>query len=199
MKTGLASRRAARWLAALLLVTWGAGQAAVAGYNVQTNKLPGALDGVRRLAVAPGSCAGDVDCLWLETKVAEELKALGRYGIIEAQEVRQRMLELGINRFGEGDLKGLAEKLGVEAFVVPIVGHSGTEVSGVSGVVVGGWLYGDTEKIAKGSAELIVVRASDGKAVIRGTGSGKSEIRTGKGVVLKVFKEIIAKAFGEAN
>ena len=46
------------------------------------------------------------------------------------------------------------------------------------------------------SIRFVLIRALDGKVVMKGTGFGESEWRTGKGVMLKLFHQILLKALG---
>ena len=54
----------------------------------------------------------------------------------------------------------------------------------------------DDVEYSKASAELRLIRASDGKVLLQGTGFGESDFRAGKGVVRKIFRQILKEAFG---
>src|SRR2546426_7519108 len=138
-----------------------------AGYNVQANVAPGALDNVRSIAVGPGVCPRDFDCLWLESKLEEQLRGYPRYGIVPADRVRQAMLELGIDHLDDSSRLRLAEKLKVDAFLVPVVGHSGKESSGAVGIWTGYTFVMTDSPVAKGNVELVLLGGADGKVLFR--------------------------------
>ena len=170
-----------------------------AGYNVRANVARGALDNIRSIAVGPGVCPPDFDCLWLESKLEEQLQGYPRYDFVSADRVRQAMLDLGIDHLDDSSRLRLAENLKVEAFLVPVIGHSGKESSGAVGVWTGYTFVMTESQVAKGNVELVLLGGADGKVLFKGSGFGESEWRTGKGVVLKILREILIKTFGEPS
>jgi len=170
--------------------------AAWAGYNVRANVVQGALNTVHSIAVGPGVCPADFDCLWLESKLEEQLQGYPRFDFVPADRVRQAMLELGIDHLDDGARVRLAETLKVDAFLVPVIAHSGKESAGAVGIWTGYTFVMTDSPVAKGSVELVLVGAADGKMLFKGSGFGQSEWRTGKGVVLKIVREILIKTFG---
>jgi len=170
--------------------------AAQAGYNVRANVVQGALDTVHSIAVGPGVCPADFDCLWLERKLEEQLQGYSRFAFVPTDRVRQAMLELGIDHLDDGSRVRLAETLRVDAFLVPVIGHSGKESAGAVGIWTGYTFVMADSSVAKGNVELILLGAADGKTLFKGSGFGESEWRTGKGVALKIVREILIKTFG---
>ena len=166
------------------------------GYDVQVTASPEIGTTVKSIAVSPATCPKDVNCVWIERKLEEDLVQYRELTVVSATRVREVMLELGIETIGDESRTTLAAELKVDAFLIPVVGHSGSESEGAVGVWTGTTVIMTDSSVAKGSAELHLVRASDGKALMRGSGFGKSEFRSGKGVVRKVFRQILSKTFG---
>ena len=170
-----------------------------AGYDVQVTASPEIRTTVKSVAVSPATCPKDVNCVWIERELEEDLVHYRELTVVSATRVRQVMLELAIETINDESRAALAEELKIDAFLIPVVGHSGSESAGAVGVWTGTTVIMTDSSIAKGSAELHLVRASDGKALMRGSGFGESEFRSGKGVVRKVFRQILSKTFGSSH
>jgi hypothetical protein len=163
-------------------------------YTVQVNKTPDFATAFQTLAVLPASCPPDFDCLWLENVIADKIR-VRKVTVIPALVVRQRMFELEIKAITPENLKLLAEKLGVEAFVVAAVDSIATETSGATGVMVGTVFVAGAQKKSSGSVQMSIVSASTGKVLMEASGFGESSARPKKGVVGKAFNLILDRTF----
>jgi len=99
---------------------------ASARYSVNVNVVPGLMERVHTIAIAPGDCTPGIDCLWLEEKLFAELAMHRELRVIPARDVRARMFELKLDELNDQSRVALAEKLGADAFLVPIIQHSDT-------------------------------------------------------------------------
>ena len=87
---------------------------------------------------------------------------------------------------------------GSSPFLLPVItvaGHGGS--GGSVGFYSGGVGVSGSGSSSTAGAELVFIRASDGKEFIHGEGFGKSGFRSQKSVVSKIFRRILEKAFPE--
>lgn len=168
---------------------------AIAGYRIDVTRLPGATANIKTIAVSPAACPVDVDCVWVEQKLLEDLRTYHPFRVLSASAVRQAMLELEIEKIDDEARVKLAEKLGADAFLVPVVRHGGKESQGTVGFWTGNMFFAGSDDVAQGSVELLLIRADTGKAVVKGIGFGESEWHGEKGVIAKTFRKILAQAF----
>jgi hypothetical protein len=166
------------------------------GYDVQVTASPEIRSTIMAIAVIPVSCPRDVNCVWIERALLDDLRQYPEFTVVSTSRVREVMLALGVETIDNAARTALADALKVDAFLVPVVGHSGTESQGAVGIWTGTTVIMTDSSVSKGSVELHLLRASDGKALLRGSGFGESEFRSGKGVVRKVFRQILREAFG---
>ncbi len=175
-----------------------AGGLALSGFDVQVVKTTYNLADLELVAVLPPACQAAVNCTWIEKRLDEDLYAGKYFAHIPSSRVRQEMLELDIQIWDDEARELMAESLGVTAFLLPVItvaGHGGS--GGSVGVYSGGIGVSGFGSSSTGGAELVFIRASDGKEIIHGEGFGKSGFRSQKGVVLKIFRRILKDAFPE--
>jgi hypothetical protein len=195
-----------------------------ASYSVEVNRLP-ELENLQRIAVVPGVCPADFDCLWAERVVIEKLVALRRFRfepsktvtdakrnlglqpydgesssisapvIISAETVRQKMFEAGIIGLDEANRRQVAESLGVDGFLQVIVHGSSKETSGSVGVLIGTIVTMVPSDVSKGGVEVRVISADEGKLLLRGEAHGSSEFRSPKGVLGKMIGDILRRGY----
>ncbi len=102
---------------------------------------------------------------------------------------------MGIQAVTDENRAALAERLGADAFLLVVVGHSGSEAEGVgSGVVTGNVVTMSGFAIAKGGVEIAILSAKDGKLLLKGTGFGETDWKTEKGVLSKVLEKLFERA-----
>ena len=171
----------------------------MAGYKIDVTKLPGATDGIETIAISPAVCSADVNCVWVEQKLFEDLAAYRQFRVVSASAVRQAMLELAIEKIDDQARIRLAEKLTADAFLIPIVRHGGKESEGAVGFWPGNMFYMGSDEVSKGSVELVLMKADTGKTIVKGVGFGESEWYGQKGVIAKTFRKILAEAFGPGD
>lgn len=170
-----------------------------AGYSVKVNSVPNLLHAAGAIAVLPATCPPQVDCVWLDAKVAKELARYTQLKVIDTDAVTQVMFNLGIDSVGPEHRAQLSKSLGVDSLLMVRVGHSEVtkEVTGYKST--GYRVRAITEKIAKGTLEVSIVSTKTGKPLMKGKGFAESEFRGGKGVLGKTFQKILRKAFGKPN
>jgi len=168
---------------------------AFAGYNVQVTKLPEFDSRVKSVALSPADCPEGLDCVWIEDRLLEDLKRYASIDVVPPSRVRQVMLELEINQVDETSRPVLAEHLHVDSFLIPLVGHASEESAGSISLWSGYSMTTIDDTVAKGRVELLVVGGTDGKVLLRGTGFGESDLRSQKGVIRKIFRQVLIKAF----
>jgi hypothetical protein len=167
------------------------------GYSVQVNKVTDFAQSFTRLAMLPASCPTGVDCIWIESLVAGKLSDRG-LKIVAAPIVRQLMFDLEMKAVTPESRKILADKLGVDAFVVTAVDSMATENAGTTGVFIGNIFTAVPSRRTSGSVQLAIVSADTGKTLMEGTGFGESTARPKRGVIGKAFNQIIDRAFPPA-
>ena len=186
-------RRFLIWSSLTILL---AGGMALPGFDVQVVKTTYNLADLELVAVLPPACQADVNCTWVESQLDEDLYAGKYFAHIPSSRVRQEMLELDIQLWDDEARELMAESLGVTSFLLPVItvaGHGGS--GGSVSVYSGGVGVSGFGSSSTGGAELVFIRASDGKQIIHGEGFGKSGFRSQKGVVRKIFRRILQEAF----
>jgi hypothetical protein len=169
---------------------------ALPGFDVQVVKATYNLADLELVAVLPPACQAEVNCTWVEKELDEDLHAGNYFPHIPSSRVRQEMLELNILLWDDEAREILAETLGVTSFLVPVITVAGQGNSGGSvGFYSGGVGFSGFGSSSTGGAELVFIRAGDGKEIIHGEGFGKSGFRSQKSVVRKVFRRILQEAF----
>jgi hypothetical protein len=165
-----------------------------AGYTIELNSVPNYRQEFSKVAMAPCDCPEDVDCLWLERRLGEQIGLYKGITVVPAQRVREVMFQLGLQQLDEKSRTQVSEKLDVDSFAVAIVQHSGSQASGMVGFWAGSTIGMSQTAIVKGKVEFLIVRATSGEVLVRGIGYGESEWRTDKGVLWNIFRRIIHKA-----
>jgi hypothetical protein len=163
-------------------------------YSVDVNKVTDFAHSFSTLAILPASCPTGVDCLWVESLIAEKL-AERTITVIPASRVRQTMFDLEIKTVTPESRALLAEKLAVDAFVVIAIDSMATEAGATTGVVIGNVFTAVPSKKNIGSVQLAIISAATGKALMEGTGYGESSARPKRGVIGKTFNLILDKTF----
>jgi hypothetical protein len=172
------------------------GAPALARYSAQVQQVPDFKERVKVVALAPMSCPADLDCLWLEAKIAEHLGSYKLFKVIAAERVRQTLFELGVKSVDQIPPASLLEKLGADALILATVAGAGTKAKGAVGVFTGTSIVMAQEEVKHGNVEVAFVGA-DGQILLQGVGTGTSgnELKSEKGVVLTSFKAVFEKAF----
>ena len=175
-----------------------AGGMALSGFDVQVVKATYNLADLELVAVLPPACEAEVSCTWIEEQLDEDLYAGKYFAHIPSSRVHQEMLELDIQFWDDEARELMAESLGATSFLLPVItvaGHGGS--GGSVGFYSGGIGVSGSGSSSTGGAELVFIRASDGKEFIHGEGFGKSGFRSQKSVVSKIFRRILEEAFPE--
>lgn len=171
---------------ALLLLS----QSALAGYNVDVTKVSNWSEVSGKIAIAPAMCPADFDCVWLNETMAEYVTE-GYPFTAGPQQVAQAMLEAGVESLDGEGAQQIAELLGVDSFLLVVVGNSESTVqSAVAFPAFNGGFVMAPSKRAQGGLEIRVV-TSEGKTLARGSGFGESGWRKGRGVIGKVFGNLV--------
>lgn len=165
-----------------------------AKYSVEVHSVPDFKQLVHSVAIMPALCPPDLDCLWLEKRIAEHLDTYRGVTVVPAERVRAMMFEMGVEHLDQSARAALSEKLKVDAFAVPLVEHSESQSSGMVGFWVGSTVGMVDTSVIKGKVELLIVQAGSGTVLVKGIGYGKSGSRTDKGTVFEIFRRIIQKA-----
>lgn len=105
------------------------------------------------------------------------------------------MFELGLSTVTEEARSQLAAHLGVRAFAIPVIRGAEKRSEGAFGFWTGNSIIVGSDEVTRGSVELLVVSIETGRLLLHGSGSGRSEFRGQRGVVLKIFREILDQAF----
>lgn len=163
-------------------------------YSVQVNKTADFATTFTTLAVLPASCPPDFDCLWVENILAEKLRGRG-VTVVPTTVVRQQMFDLEIKTITSENRQALAQKLGVEAFVVASVDSVATESGAATGVFIGNIFTAVPSKKNSGCVQLAIVSAETGKVLMEGSAFGESSARPKRGVVGKSFNLILDRTF----
>lgn len=150
----------------------------------------------RRLAIAPAISPTRIDPVWVEGLLQEKL-ALKGIQAIPSTVVRKGMFDLGIQKLDDASMAKLAKSLECDAFLIPIVKSSEVESEGAVGGLMPytGSFYALSMEVARGGVELAIVRARDGKVLLQGVASGYSDMRSERGVIGKIFSDILDQAF----
>src|SRR5688572_26023874 len=109
--------------AIIILTLLTASSLTFARYSVEVHSIPDFRQLIHNVAIMPALCPPDLDCLWLEKRIAEHLDIYRGIAVIPAERVRAMMFEMGIDHLDESARATLSEKLRVDAFVVPMVEH----------------------------------------------------------------------------
>ena len=135
------------------------------------------------------TCPAGIDCLWIESKLAEALRGFKSFSVIDAERVRQVLFELGASQVTPENLAAVNEELGTDALFFALVGSTS---SGAVGVMVGTSLIMVPDEVKHSGVEVRWV-APDGTTLLQGIGSGTSGnvYKSGKGVVLTTFKAVL--------
>jgi hypothetical protein len=91
----------------------------------------------------------------------------------------------------------LAEKLGVDAFVVIGIDSMVTESGGTTGVMIGNIFTATPSKKHLGSVQLAIVAAGTGRTLMEGSGYGESSARPKRGVIGKIFNLMFDQTFNK--
>jgi hypothetical protein len=169
-----------------------------AGYDVVVNGASGWRGNVGKMAIAPAVCPPEVDCIWLNETIADEVEGYSdSLSTVDSTIVSQALFEAGADQLTAENSVLLAEELGVQSFLIVVVGHSGDEQVGALGFPIGSGMFAmGAAKRSQASVEVRIVSA-DGKLMAKGYGYGDSGFRKKKGVLGKTFAEILAELFPE--
>lgn len=163
----------------------------IAGYNVNVAKVKDWSEASGKIAIAPAICPADFDCVWLNETMADYVGAEGYPFTAGPMEVSQGMLEAGVETLDGDSARLVADILGVDSFLIVMVGNSETRANSAVAVPVygGGFIVAPNNR-AQGGVEIRVI-SSGGKSLARGSGFGESGFRKGRGVIGKVFDSLI--------
>lgn len=177
-----------------LVVTLAITTGSALAYSIQVNKTSDFDTAFKTVAVLRASCPADFDCLWVENILAQKIRERG-VAVVPTARVRQQMFDLEIKTITPENRQLLAQKLGVEAFVVAVVDSVTTEISGTTGIFIGNIFTASRSKRNSGSVQLAIVSAETGKVLMEGSGFGESSARPKRGVVGKSFNLILDRTF----
>ena len=144
------------------------------------------------------SSRNDLD-LSPRTWIGNELRAYGKYQVVVSSRVREALLEMGLEKLDDAGRRDLAATLDVDSFLVPVIVQATNESSGATGFWSGSSFWVTDSPVQVGSVQLALVRASDGRPILKGSGYGQSEWRTRKGVVSRVFHDILAAGLSTSS
>ncbi len=173
-----------------------------AGYEIEVTSLP-EVKKLRTVAVDPLRCATGINCLWIERKLAEDLRGIG-WRVVSAAQLRQLALELGKEDPATLEKEELAEfyaaaleRFKFDALVYAFVSDGETVTVGTVGGVTDTGAYGTYAWSAptgysKASATLKIW--ADGKVILRGSGQAASDWKDIEGTARTIFKRILKKA-----
>lgn len=163
---------------------------AFAGYNTNVVKTKDWASNARRIAIAPAACPTNFDCAWLNEKISGYVTE-GYPFVVGPNDVSLALLEIGAESLSGDAIAMVAQKLNVDSFLIPVVGNAETKKdSAIAVPTYGGGFIVAQDEHAQGSIEIRVI-ASNGKLLARGNGFGESGIRRSKGVVAKVFGQLV--------
>lgn len=166
---------------------------APAGYSVNVSTVPGFLNSAGTIAVIPPACPPNVDCIWLNNKVNDELARYTKLKVVDSKKVGQAMMGLGITEVGKDNFSTLAQQIGADSLLMIIVGHSGyktggfSNYSGTQGVGVWGQMS------SSGALTVSLVSAETGKLLMKGEGFGETGWQDQRGVLRKIFRRSSSK------
>lgn len=194
-----------------------------AGSEVRVTMEPDFLDGVRTIAVLPTVdntgeevCSGfwgnskesrtRSACHKIDRKLAKALSQGDTPTIVSASTVREAMLANQITAIEERESRlRLAEIVGAQAFLIPLVQESGMEIGSGPGIPVpdphnhgnaGAIRWVSTGQPATAHVELLLVSAESGERLMRGTGRGEALVSTERSAAGKALAMIVRDAFG---
>lgn len=165
-----------------------------AGYEVEVTKATGFPASAGTVAVLPASCPSDVDCVTLNRTIAANMSRV-KLRSLALPVVRQAMIDARIETITEENRQMLADKLGADSFLVVTVGSADTAAAGGTAIPIGGVIVLAPSKLARGTVEIRIVGARDGKLLMRGNGAGSSRARAETGVLAKTIARILERAF----
>jgi len=156
--------------------------------------------GIARVAMLPlVGCPSTVDCTSMEKEIAASAtKYSAKFQLVSPYRVNQLMMDLGISQIDETNGAAVAEKLNVDTFLVVQIMHAGRTTEGDVYYAVGdNMAMGIPYEVGVGNLEVRMIRAADGKALMKGSAFGKSEFYSEKGLIPRLFREVLEKAFGK--
>lgn len=193
-------------IAALVVLT---STSTFADYNVSVNTVADFPSSYRRLAILPAIAPEGFDALWLEKAVFTKL-AQRQVAAIPAEGVRQAIFDLELQEMTPEAIAKLADKIGADAFILPIVGSVSTR--SVGSVSTGGasattapaggywatFASGFGASVARerntGFVQISII-TKEGRVLMKGQGFGESNLRSLKGVVGKIYDQVFDRAF----
>jgi len=103
-----------------------------------------------------------------------------------------------ISQIDESNVAAVAAKLNVDTFLVVQIMHAGRATAGDVYYAIGdNMAMGVPNEVGVGNLEVQMFRATDRKVLLKGSAFGKSEFYTEKGLIPRLFREVMEKAFGK--
>lgn len=180
----------------LLVMLFGGSAVALAFYSAEANKVANFAEICKTVVLVPIQCPPDIDCLWLERELGQLIREKSKLKVVDADRVRRAVFDLGLTG-NEPDFRPrVLERLGADAAVVVGVPGVDTTTKGTTAVLVGNAFVTAPQERKTGVATLEIVDR-DGKRLMQGSGHGdsRSPYRSEKGLVAKVLRLILERAF----
>lgn len=181
-------------LLALLLVA----APAAAKWSVDVQNVPDLRVAVHVVAIVPITCPESVDCDRVETDIVKMVAMATGARVVGPRVLKEAAFKEGIvPPLSTEALARFSQAAGADSVMVVSIGGLSTTTTGGSGVVVGSTFVATQDKKQDGSLTLTIT-SLDGKLLLHGTGFGESRnpFRAEEGMVLKMARLILEKAFG---
>lgn len=170
--------------------------------SVQVNHVDNLRSQITRVIILPPACPSNVDCNAFEQAITTQLLQR-KLQIIPAALVRQRLFELETEQLTDQIRRDLAKQFGADAFVIAAVGDVQRQVAGSvgsgnatsAGRFVWGMFTAANIERSSGNVQIAIVRAEDGKVLMRGTGYGESTVRGLNGVLSSLAADMFERGF----
>lgn len=169
---------------------------AAAKWNVDVQQTA-ALNAMHAVAIAPLSCPPDIDCAKAEKDLVKLIREKTPMAVIEPAQIKQAAFNEGLTApIPDEALRRIAAALGADAVLVADIGAVSTKHTGAAIVPVGTSFVAVDEQKKNSSCSLLITNL-EGKPLMQGTGFGESRnaFRSESGMVEKMFRLILEKAF----
>lgn len=185
-----------------LLLVFLAGSLFAHGPSVQVDRVDNLSSAFERLVVLSPSCPPHVDCIWFERNLTEHLMKR-KIKVVPSSLVRHVLFEMEATEVTDELRREVAKRVQADAFLLASVDHADREKTGSvgSGTALGianfvTGLFGATPiERSTGNIQIVIIRAEDGKVLMRGSGFAESEVRSLRGVLSRISSEIFERAF----
>lgn len=167
-----------------------------AGYKIEANTAKDWPSVAGKVAIVPAACPADFDCAWLNKVVGEFFTERPDIGSVDSSTVSQAMMDTGTDQLTDDNRAQIADALGVQSFVLVVVGSSEVKSTGAIATQVGRSVVMTPTSTGQGSLELRVI-SPDGKLLAKATGFGESGWRTGRRLISALFEKTFERLFPE--